>query len=89
MILQGVEFGVLDFKFFAICYFCGGILICGIWENKTMAKLSIFTVFKVTKDNRDPVGGGGGGGCQYKRPHGDMLPTRVAKSASWYMNDPL
>ena len=31
----------------------------------------------------------GAGGTQYKRPCGDMLPTWVGKSASWYMNDPL
>ena len=30
-----------------------------------------------------------GGGTQYKRPYGDVPPTWVAKSASWYMNDPL
>ena len=29
------------------------------------------------------------GGTQYKRPYGDMPPTWVAKSASWYLNDPL
>ena len=28
------------------------------------------------------------GGSQYKRPYGDVPPTWVAKSASWYMNDP-
>ena len=32
---------------------------------------------------------GGVGGTQYKRPYGDVLPTWAAKSASWYMNDPL
>ena len=30
-----------------------------------------------------------GGGTQYKRPYGDVPPTWVAKSASWYINDPL
>ena len=30
-----------------------------------------------------------GEGTQYKRPYGDVPPTWVAKSASWYMNDPL
>ena len=29
------------------------------------------------------------GGTQYKRPYGDVPPTWVAKSASWYINDPL
>ena len=29
------------------------------------------------------------GGTQYKRPYGDVSPTWVAKSASWYLNDPL
>ena len=29
------------------------------------------------------------GGTQYERPYRDMLPTWVAKSAFWYMNDPL
>ena len=29
------------------------------------------------------------GGTQYKRSYGDVLPTWVAKSASWYMNDPI
>ena len=28
------------------------------------------------------------GDTQYKRPYGDVPPTWVAKSASWYMNDP-
>ena len=27
------------------------------------------------------------GGTQYKRPYGDVPPTWVAKSTSWYMND--
>ena len=32
----------------------------------------------------------GGGDNQYERPHGDVPPTWVAKSASsWYMNNPL
>ena len=31
----------------------------------------------------------GGGGTQYKRLYGDVPPTWVAKSASWYLNDPL
>ena len=30
-----------------------------------------------------------GVGIQYKRPYKDVPPTWVAKSASWYMNDPL
>ena len=30
-----------------------------------------------------------GGGTQYKRPYGNVPPTQVAKSASWYVNDPL
>ena len=29
------------------------------------------------------------GGTQYKRLYGDVPPTWVAKSASWYINDPL
>ena len=31
----------------------------------------------------------GGGGTQYRRPYGDVPQTWVAKSAFWYMNDPL
>ena len=27
------------------------------------------------------------GGTQYKRHYGDVPPTWVAKSASWYMNE--
>ena len=29
------------------------------------------------------------GGTQYKRPYGNVLQTWIAKSASWYINDPL
>ena len=29
------------------------------------------------------------GGTLYKRPYGDVPPTWVAKSASWYISDPL
>ena len=29
----------------------------------------------------------GGGDTQYRRPYGDVPPTWVAKSATWYMND--
>ena len=46
----------------------------------------------VTEYRRDNLGNSGrGGGTQYKRPRGggDVLSTWVAKSASWYMNDPL
>ena len=31
----------------------------------------------------------GVGSTQYKRPYRDVPPTWVAKSASWYLNDPL
>ena len=33
--------------------------------------------------------GGVDGSSQYKRPYRDVPPTWVAKSTSWYMNDPL
>ena len=30
-----------------------------------------------------------GWGTQYRRSYGDVPPTWIAKSVSWYMNDPL
>ena len=39
--------------------------------------------------NLERCGQGGGRGTQYKRPYENVPPIWVAKSASWYMNDPL
>ena len=37
---------------------------------------------------KEPLASVSRGGTLYRRPYEDMPPTWVAKSASWYMNDP-
>ena len=56
------------------------------WINTGMVTHSYVYALNTTKDQ---LLGDFEGGTQYKRPNMDVLPTLVAKSASWYINDPL
>ena len=53
------------------------------WMNEIWANLGRSQQWSYIKSH------GGTSPPQYKRPHVDVLPTWVAKSASWYMNDRL
>ena len=62
------------------------IWLCGRSNiHKTPSQGKIYII----KSNPNAKEEARGGGTQYKRPYGDVPPTLVAKSAFWYMNNPL